>query len=220
MLVLIQRAESAVGTNGSATMLAVKPITGARSSPEYIGWQHTNYTNRYTNAARSRPQAVTHNREQDIQHSLCLCGFLPSDNEQRRTTRSKRSGIPLNGVSRVRIPPPPLARRFAPCGTLRPFGPTLVSTLASLRYAGLSARSSLKAVACQQRIGFASLSASRLRPSRQARKPSYHTHRFSVSGRVRPQLDLAESEPFRAMRADKRRRSRCVLTSAKRRADK
>src|SRR5215208_4089191 len=50
-----------------------------------------------------------HNREQDIPHSLCLCGFLPSDRAQRCAARNKRSGIPLNGVSRVRIPPPPLS---------------------------------------------------------------------------------------------------------------
>ena len=66
------------------------------------------YTNLYTNAARSRPRAITYNCEHDIQHSRYLSGFLPSDCVRRRTTRNKLCGIPLNGVSRVRIPPPPL----------------------------------------------------------------------------------------------------------------
>jgi len=65
------------------------------------------YTNHYTNAARSRPQASTHNREQGILHSLCLCGFRPSGRAQQRAARNKWCGIPLNGESRVRIPPPP-----------------------------------------------------------------------------------------------------------------
>jgi hypothetical protein len=79
--------------------------------------QSFHYTN-YTNAARSRPHTLTHNHEQDVLYSLCLCGFLPCDHVQRRSTRNKPSRIPLNGVSRVRIPPPPhlsTLRPAAPC---------------------------------------------------------------------------------------------------------
>jgi hypothetical protein len=37
--------------------------------------------------------------------------LLSSDREQQRAARNKRSRIPLNEVSRVRIPPPPLRKR-------------------------------------------------------------------------------------------------------------
>src|SRR5687768_7337271 len=70
--------------------------------------------------------------------ALYLCGFLPCAYVQRRTVRNKRSVIPLNGVSRVRIPPPPLfslaasppwqhAAAFGFRSQLFPFGPRLAA---------------------------------------------------------------------------------------------
>ena len=47
-----------------------RPITGVRRSFERQRPQYTNYTNDYTNAARNRPRAPAHNREQDALHFL------------------------------------------------------------------------------------------------------------------------------------------------------
>jgi hypothetical protein len=107
----IPMAENVAGTNASVTTLADRRIIGVSRSPKRQRQKYTNYTNHYTNAARSRPQAVTHNRVQDILHSLCLCGFLPAERVQRHSARNKPSGIPLNGVSRIRIPSPLRKRR-------------------------------------------------------------------------------------------------------------
>ncbi len=53
------------------------------------------YTNHYTNATRSRPQAFTHNCEQDFLQSLCLREFLLSNRVLQRSAGNKPSGIPL-----------------------------------------------------------------------------------------------------------------------------
>src|SRR5215208_951160 len=64
-------------------------------------------------------------------------------------------------------------------------------------FASVSQHAQADAFACQQRYGFASLSASRLGVGRQARQPTFHMYLFFVCGGVRPQLDLADSESRR-----------------------